>query len=142
MIQFLWPSGSLSGYRDCFPDSSLLGDTVSGINRLHCATLQSRACIRRHRHSNYDVVTSPALGRGTCMHCPSTCTVAVLLVNVWNSLPNSVVDVDNVCLLYCGEHGWAEGSESSIVFARVRQYARRHSAMICAKMAQPIDLPW
>jgi len=27
MIKFWWQSGSLSGYMDCFPDSSLLGDT-------------------------------------------------------------------------------------------------------------------
>jgi len=30
MIKFWWRSGSPSGYRDCFPDSSLLGDTESG----------------------------------------------------------------------------------------------------------------
>ena len=30
MIKFQWRSGSPSGYRDCFPDSSLLGDTESG----------------------------------------------------------------------------------------------------------------
>ena len=30
MIKFWWRSGSLSGYRDCFPDSSLLGDMESG----------------------------------------------------------------------------------------------------------------
>jgi len=71
MIKFWWPPGSSSGYRDCFPDSSLLGDTESGraINRLRCATLQCRACTSRHRHSNYDVITSPTLGGG--VHCPS-----------------------------------------------------------------------
>jgi len=36
MIKFWWRSGSPSGYRDCFPDSSLLGDTESGLNRLRC----------------------------------------------------------------------------------------------------------
>jgi len=30
MIKFPWRSGSPSGYRDCFPDLSLLGDTESG----------------------------------------------------------------------------------------------------------------
>jgi len=30
MITFWWQSGSLSGYRDYFPDLSLLGDTESG----------------------------------------------------------------------------------------------------------------
>jgi len=30
MIKFWCRSGSPSGYRDCFPDSSLLGDTESG----------------------------------------------------------------------------------------------------------------
>ena len=30
LIKFCWRSGSPSGYRDCFPDSSLLGDTESG----------------------------------------------------------------------------------------------------------------
>ena len=72
-------------YRDCFLDSSLLGDMENGINRLRCATVQCRACTSRHRHSNYDIITSPAahdrqpdwyrdtgktcLGGG--MHCPS-----------------------------------------------------------------------
>jgi len=42
------------------PDSSLLGDTESGINRLRCETLQCRACTSRRRHSNCDVITSPA----------------------------------------------------------------------------------
>jgi len=35
MIKFRWRSASSSVYRDCFPDSSLLGDTVvngSGVN--------------------------------------------------------------------------------------------------------------
>jgi len=44
-VKFWWRSGSLSGYRDCFPDSSLLGDTESGINRLRYATLQ---CMGMH----------------------------------------------------------------------------------------------
>jgi len=30
MNKFRWRSGSPSEYRDCFPDSSLLGDTESG----------------------------------------------------------------------------------------------------------------
>jgi len=30
MIKFWWRSGSPSGYRDCFLDSSLLGDPESG----------------------------------------------------------------------------------------------------------------
>jgi len=30
MIKFWWRSRSPSGYRACFPDSSLLGDTESG----------------------------------------------------------------------------------------------------------------
>jgi len=30
IVKFWRQSGSLSGYRDCFPDSSLLGDTESG----------------------------------------------------------------------------------------------------------------
>ena len=54
-----WRSVSPSGFRDCFHDSSLLGDKESGINRLRCATLQCRACTSRHRYSTYDVVTSP-----------------------------------------------------------------------------------
>jgi len=104
MIKFWWRSGSPSGYGDCFPDSSLFAalfycalvfligavymvnkveyisrDTESVINRLRCATLQCRACMSRRRHSNYDVITSPAQDRQprqTClgggMHCPST----------------------------------------------------------------------
>jgi len=30
MVKFHWRSGSQSGYRDCFSDSSLLGDTENG----------------------------------------------------------------------------------------------------------------
>jgi len=78
MIKFYWRSESPSGHRDCFPDSLLLGDTESRINRLRCATLQCSACNSRHRHSNYDVITSPAHDRqprqmclGGGMHCPS-----------------------------------------------------------------------
>jgi len=68
-IKFRWWSGSSSGYGDCFLDSSLLGHTESRIKRLCCAMLQCWACTSRHRHSNYDVITSPAFGR--CMHCPN-----------------------------------------------------------------------
>jgi len=63
---------------DCFPDSSLLGDTESGINRLRCAMLQCRGCTSRHRHSNYDVITSPAHDRQTAL--VEVCAVRVLLV--------------------------------------------------------------
>ena len=60
-----------SGYRDCFPDSSLLGDTESGINRLHCATLQCWAGIT--------IATVTSL-----RHRPlaEVCTVAVFLATV------------------------------------------------------------
>ena len=34
--------------------------------------LQCRACISRHYRSNYNAITSPALGGG--MHCPSACS--------------------------------------------------------------------
>jgi len=40
-----------------------LEDTESGINQLCCMTLQCRACISRHRHGNYDVITSLAHNR-------------------------------------------------------------------------------
>jgi len=66
MVKFRWRSGSLSGCRGCFPDLSLLGDTESGVNRLHCAMLQCTACTGRHRHSNCDVITSPAHYRLSC----------------------------------------------------------------------------
>ena len=84
-----------SGYRDCFPDSSLLGDTESGINRQRCATLQCRTCTSRHRRNNYDVITSPADDRqprqpvmvndiATLVRraLAEVCTVAVLLVRI------------------------------------------------------------
>jgi len=83
MRTFWWQSGSLSGYRNCFPNLSLMGDTESGINRLRCATLQCTARTSRHCHSNYDVITSPShnrqprqtcLGRG--MHCPSASSLS------------------------------------------------------------------
>ena len=78
MIKFWWLSGSPSGYGDCFPDSSLLGDTETRINQLCCMTLQCRACSSRHRHNNYDVIASAAHDRqpwqtylGGGMHCLS-----------------------------------------------------------------------
>jgi len=84
MTKFWWRSGSPSGYRDCFPDSSLVGDTESGINRLRYVTLQCRACTSGHHHSNCDVITSPAydrqprqtcLGGGKhCSICPTSCS--------------------------------------------------------------------
>jgi len=53
MIKF-WPrSGLPSEYRDCFADSSLLGDMESGINRLRCTTTHCRSCTSSYRHSNY-----------------------------------------------------------------------------------------
>jgi len=74
---------SPSGYRDCFPDSSILGDTESGINRLRCATLQCRACTSKHRHNNYDLITSPTQDRqpwqtclGGAMHCSSASSLS------------------------------------------------------------------
>jgi len=76
MVKFWWRSGSPSGYSDCFLDSSLLRDTESGINRLRCAS--------RHRHSNYDVITSPPT---TDIHdrraLAEVCTVQVLLVSLF-----------------------------------------------------------
>jgi len=70
--KFWWRSGSPSGCRDCFPESSLLGDTESGINRLRCATLQCVTIAVTY------VITSPAHNRQprqTCigggMHCLS-----------------------------------------------------------------------
>jgi len=50
------------GYRDCFPDSSLLVDMESGVNKLRCSTLQCTACTSRHGQSNYDIIKSSALG--------------------------------------------------------------------------------
>jgi len=62
-----------------FPDLSLLADTESDINRLRCATLKSgrsrsrsAEVLGRHRHSNYDVITSPALGGGMYCHSASS----------------------------------------------------------------------
>ena len=54
LIKFWWQSGSLLGYRDCFPDSSLLRDTEEKWYQ------PSKACTSRRRHSNYDVITLPS----------------------------------------------------------------------------------
>jgi len=45
----------------------------------------------------------------------------------------------SICHFGCGL-AWAEGSTSSVVFARWRQCIRRHSTACCAKTAEPIDL--
>jgi len=74
ITKFWWQSGSPSEDRGCFRDLSLLGDTENGIKRLRCETLQRTACTSRYRQSNYDVITSPALGGGRL------CIVPVLLV--------------------------------------------------------------
>jgi len=59
MIKFRWWSGSPSGYRDCFPDLSLLGDTemVNGHNSV------------AHPDSPDGGTDKMCLGGG--MHCPS-----------------------------------------------------------------------
>jgi len=67
-IKFWWRSGSPSGYRDCFSDSSLMGDKESGINRLCCVTLQ---CIA--------IATTTSI-RHRPLAEVGICTVAVLLV--------------------------------------------------------------
>jgi len=48
MIKFPWQSESPSGYRDCFPDSSLLGDTewLADINLLHILIRQMMGLVR------------------------------------------------------------------------------------------------
>jgi len=50
LIKFRWRSGSTSGYRDCFPDSLLLGDTKSAwltdINLLLILIRQMAALVR------------------------------------------------------------------------------------------------
>jgi len=67
-------------YRDCFPGSSLLGDMESGINRLLWATLQCTLCTSRHRHSNYDIITSPDIGGD--MHCPRASSYMLYYCNM------------------------------------------------------------
>ena len=58
LIKFWWRSGSLSGYRDCFPGSSLLGDTA-------------RRCSARHVVAGIAIQLWPLA---------EVCTVPVLLV--------------------------------------------------------------
>jgi len=100
-VKFLWRSGSPSGYTDCFPDSSLLGDTESGISRLRCATLQCRAGIAiatrpitllRHRPLT-EVYTVPVL---LLLHfawvvddakCASVCVCASVCLSVRGRMP-------------------------------------------------------
>jgi len=87
-----------------FPDSSLLGDTESGVNRLPCVTLQCMACTSRHRHSNYDVITLPAYGTdiATLVRRASAevCTLPVFLVkSVWTlSIGKKRMRLEKVCL--------------------------------------------
>jgi len=97
IIKFWWRSGSLSGYRDCFPDSS--GDVESDISRLRCATPQCRTCTSRHRHSNCDVITSPAYVTDSGTHITTlvrralaeVCTVPVPVFIVFNKTERRVV---------------------------------------------------
>jgi len=78
MIKFRWRSGSPSGYKDCFPDSSLLGDTESGYQptALRDAAVHGMQCM--HRHSNYNVITSLALSG--VMHCPKTSSIVLCIM--------------------------------------------------------------
>ena len=56
MIKFWWRSGSPSGYRDSFPDSSLLGDTESDIN--DCA---AQHCSAGHALAGIAIATMTSL---------------------------------------------------------------------------------
>ena len=68
-----------------FPPSTLLGDTETGTSGLHCATPQCTACTSRHRHSNYDVITSPAYDRRAlaevCTYFPVLPVIACIATN-------------------------------------------------------------
>jgi len=100
MVKFRWRSGSPSGYGDCFPDASLMGDTESGINQLHIATLQCTACTSRHRHSNCDVITAPAHDRQPRQR--EVCTVPLLLVHLVSDHFSSPVSAFvPVCVSVC-----------------------------------------
>jgi len=61
MVKFWWRSGSMSGYRDCFPDSSLLGDTERG----------KRAFIRTDSPDDGNGKTCPGGG----MQYPNACSL-------------------------------------------------------------------
>jgi len=85
MIKYWWRSESPSGYRDCFPDSSLFGDTESGTVSTDCA---ARRCSARHALAGIAIATVTSL-----RHRPTTdshgrralvevCPVPVLLVQV------------------------------------------------------------
>jgi len=92
MIKFWWQSASLSGYRDCFPDSSLLGDTESDIDRLQlrCARLQSR-----------DALAGIAVATMTSLrHRPlaGVCIVPVILVTSLSVGVRSIAMSMSVCL--------------------------------------------
>jgi len=69
--------------------------------------------------------------------------IGVPLVKYRDFLPWAVQKRQNrlICHLGCGLH-WAEACTRSVIFAKWRQSAPRHSSMSCAKMAQPIDLPF
>ena len=82
MINFWWQSRSLSGYRDCFPNSSLLGDMK--VVSTDCA---ARRCSAGHALSGIATATTIT----SLHHWPKTdshvrralaevCTVPVLLV--------------------------------------------------------------
>jgi len=125
LIKFGWRSGSPSVNKYCFPDSSLLGGTESGINRLRCATLQCRACTSRHRHSNYDVISSLAHDRQqdwyhdtgtTClgggMPCPSASSLRSAFGHVvrLRSVTHSTKDLISLlhCWVVCAFHRCSE----------------------------------
>jgi len=78
----------------------LLGDTESGIDWLRCVMLQCTACTSRHRHSNYDVITSPAHDRRALAE---VCTVPVLLVTCILQYCGKWLAVHSVCemTLFC-----------------------------------------
>ena len=61
MIKFWWRSGSLPGYRDCFTDSSLLGDTVSAINGHRSAAHTDSPDNGTRRRALAEVCTVPVL---------------------------------------------------------------------------------
>jgi len=81
MIKFWWRSGSPSGYRDCFRirqywEIRKVISTQRSRLILQPTAPRDAAVLGRHRHSNYDVITSPALCGG--IHYPSASSFVML----------------------------------------------------------------
>ena len=112
LIKFWWWSGSPSGYRDCFPDSSLLGDKwyePTALNDVAVHDMQpagiaiATMMLLRHQPMTYNKTDITTLARRALAE---VCTDPVLLVSYCNFfIQVSTMRYDVVHYIVCNANG-------------------------------------